>query len=347
MALDIQAFREAATQIGSHNLQVDGQTGGIVRGNGANWIKSLLNIGTAREENARTIEMLRQAVYRNPEYKVASSLMNALLNGISEKTPLTGRKIIQLLDKLDAGVSKAKAEAEADLVARNKERVYSYTMRQIADLDRYYENRCAHNRSRDIGLPPLSPEDKKALTLAISNRSLQDAGDFKNMEQPTGWGDGLESDIAYRSKYIVDDFIRLQGCIAKADVSPDIKATVKDQLFEDGELISEETLKQKIQTLDTLQANQALQQSLSDVSTGDTPLRTALSEAMDRAGIAAEVDDEALQGLAAAIRTAIDDAGRMGERKLSREEGEAIVQERVAPFVEARRAAAAVDKPAD
>ena len=329
MSLSIDNFRTRAAELGGGKLQTDQQGEGIVRSGKTAWIKSLLNIGSARQDNARTIAALRQAVHNDPRYARVTAQADSLLGRMNVKTPLTGRKVTQFLNQLDADAQKA----DNALIAQNKALVSSYAMREIGALDRYAA-RCGGGEFH------MSPDEKKELTLVMSNRIMQYAGDFKTVSC-------CEDNIKAIVQNTMQEFVNLRVVLDSSPLPPNIKGIMKDQFFEDGELMSRETLGQRIQIRKTIQANQTLQQSLSDVSTGDAPLRKALSEAMDKAGITVGISDRVLEGLGAAIRAAIEKAGKMGQHAVSTEEGEALVNAQVKTFIDAYQMAGTLGSPAE
>jgi hypothetical protein len=101
-SLNVNDFRAGVAELGRGAIQADQDQAGLVQGSSGAWLKSLFNIGGAREANARTLDALRQAVHNDPAYARVAGQADALLGRLGSTFPLTGKKISQVLNKLDA-----------------------------------------------------------------------------------------------------------------------------------------------------------------------------------------------------------------------------------------------------
>jgi hypothetical protein len=143
--LSVNDFRASIAQLGKGAIQADqGQTG-LVQGSKGAWIKSLLNIGDARDTNARTLDALRQAVRSDPAYARVADQADAILGRLGSTFPLTGRKISQVLNKLDTAFARQTVQGNvpikktpaSDLAAARETagRNFASTMSEIIQLE--------------------------------------------------------------------------------------------------------------------------------------------------------------------------------------------------------------------
>jgi hypothetical protein len=324
MSLTVQDFRAGSAALGRGNLQTDQDNAAIVRGGKGTWIKSFLNIGGARQANARTLEALRLAVHSDPRYARVTGQADALLGRMDSRSPLTGKKVALFLAQMDAAAQKA----DSDLVAHNRALVSNMAMREMHSVDRQAAEQAAALGRQDF---TLGAADRDKLNAMISERIIRSAGDFR--ETPRA------EDIRNIVREAVNRFVQLQTLLDQTDLPPNIKNIIKGQFIEGEEFISPERLETMIQIRQNLRNNAELKQTLTDVSGSDSPLRAALAPAMAEAGMGEAVSGPALEGLSGAIGKAIDKAGNMGRHPVSREEGEAIVAGCVRTFIEAFQAA--------
>jgi hypothetical protein len=106
MTLNVSDFRASIAQFGQGVLQTNEQ-GAIVKGErlGFAWFKSLLQVPETLAANARILEALSDAVYNDPKYAKVTAQADALLGRLANGFPLTGKKISQVLNKLDIGAN--------------------------------------------------------------------------------------------------------------------------------------------------------------------------------------------------------------------------------------------------
>jgi hypothetical protein len=319
MSLTVNDFRASSAELGKAYLQADNQQAALVQGGIGAWIKSLLNIGDARATNARTLDALRQAVHNDPQYARITEQAGALLGRMSASSPLTGKKVSQFLAQMDTAAAKADAAA----IIENKALVSSIAMREMPFLDAHLKE-MEKVMKRDF---TLDPSDMSKLNSVIKDRILAAAGDFRN----TPNADAIR-DIVRFAAY---DFAYLHLRLDRADLPQNVKNIVRSKFFQDGALITRQQLDEKINIRLNVQSNQRLEQSLTDISRPDSPLRAALGEALEKAGITAPMSDRAIAGLAGAIGSAVDKAGKHGQHMVSPEEGQAILAARVKTVVDA------------
>lgn len=281
------------------------------------WIKSLLGIGHDRDVNRLTNACLKSAVLADRRCARASEQVDALFGTLSPKTPLTGRKIVQLLDQIEA----AAQQAEQSLIATNQALLFTYGTLELGKLDEYAIT-CGGSGFQ------LDPAEKKALADVISARLYKDAGDF------TGDSIHYQANIRATVRNSMREFVNLRVTLDGANLPEEERAALKGQIFEDGDLVSRQSFEQRVRLRDNMFANDALKQELADLSSADSPLPAALAKALSDADLVVELPTQARHGMAAAIEAAIEKAGKHGEHRLTRDEGQAIMEEEVGKFVE-------------
>ncbi|MCL1889255.1 MAG: hypothetical protein FWF99_01960 [Desulfovibrionaceae bacterium] len=331
MSLTVSDFRTVGTSLGNTAIRTDQQQSAFVQGEKGAWIKSLLNIGGAREANARTIDALRQAVHNDPQYAKVTEWADAILGRVSASTPLTGRQINGLLGQLDTAVAAA-AKADARMMGDKKGLISNIVMRETSRLEDY--------AGRVLGLTSfkMAPADKASLNSLILDRIKGRTDGFKQAD---------ERDIRTVVQNAAGNFALLQDRLDKADLPRNIKNIIKEDFFQGAKLMNPKQLEERIQTHLNIQANEKLRATMSDVSNPENPLRTVLAGAMTRAGITAPMNDIAMAGLAKAIASDIDKAGDMGKREVTFGAAGVMIGARVNTFVEAYLAAGAVVNPGE
>ena len=335
MNLSVSDFRAVGDSAGNAALHTNQEHSAFVQGEKGAWIKSLLNIGGAREANANTINALRQAVFHDPQYAKVTGQACALLGRLSTSTPLTGKQVSKFLGQLDA----AAAKADAQMIDQNKTLVSQTAMRVMSNIDRYASEAVG---DEGFSLSPgdlfsgnsvgrfegkegfhLSPGDKSMLISLISDRLMARAGDFR---KPLN-----EQQIQAIVRDAASAFAALQDRLDKVDLPPNIKNIIKGEFLQNGAFISLKELDGMIQTRLNVRANDALQEESKEFLLRNFDL------AMERLGglTLPEMTDKAKAGLAEAVGAAIEKAGQMGGRMVSRKEAETIIEAQVKTLADA------------
>ncbi|MDR3323505.1 MAG: hypothetical protein LBS89_04795 [Zoogloeaceae bacterium] len=108
MPLSVQNFQQAANLHGALKLKTgdDPQNPQIGKAGRLAWIKSALNLGGARRANADILTGLKNAVANDSRYaQLRGEQTEQILAGLSKRRPLTGAKVVKVLQRLDKAVS--------------------------------------------------------------------------------------------------------------------------------------------------------------------------------------------------------------------------------------------------
>ena len=310
MNLSVSDFKAVGDSAGNAALHTNQEHSAFVQGEKGAWIKSLLNIGGAREANANTIDALRQAVRHDPQYAKVTDQAEALLGRLSTSTPLTGKQVTQLLERLDTAVAN-----------HNKALFSNMSMRMMSTIDTFAAKAMGDENFL------LAAADKNMLNSVVSSRILEYAGDFAKAPD--------ERTLQAVVQRAVLDVLLLKTSLDEADLPQNIKDGLQKEIFQGQRLMTPEKLEERIQTQETIIFNTQLRQTLSDVSHSGAPLRMSLYLAMNMAGIDVSASDTVIEGLGEAIGAAIDKVGLQNSRKVSRDEARAIVAAQIKIVVDA------------
>lgn len=99
----IEQFKTISQGFGTITQNADNA---IVRGDKGAWIRSLFNVGTARQDNRKTIELLKNAINQDEKYKYISKDIVSKLETMSTKLPLSKSKVRHIIGKLDTSIEK-------------------------------------------------------------------------------------------------------------------------------------------------------------------------------------------------------------------------------------------------
>jgi|GEM_PF-5448666 len=331
--LDIQAFRAAANTGGSIIMGGTSDAPQLVQGKSANWLKSFFNIGTARAENAATLDALRQAIANDPRYKDVATQAKIMLDHVSDSRPLSARTVTQLLDHLDAAVSAMKP---TDITLMRASRELS-----PQSMDVHIRNAC-----RAVGILPDQISDKFRSNL-IKNLGEQIAALGQGSAQPV--------DQQVIRDLITTETTRLASIckkIQESGLGANDQGIVKGLVFDDGGgVVSETFIENLLEKRLNLAANKVLSAQLCDVSSPDSPLPAAITQAFKEAGISATPSQACIDGLAEKLGQVMSKMAmpRMDGpvAKLTMEQGQAAIRQVVAELMESYNAAAALPNPSD
>lgn len=317
----INDFRLLADQKGN----ITQANAGLVQGSVGTWIKSALNIGTARQDNVNTLQALRQAIINEPRYAQVLNTAAAQLGNINTKYPLSAAKVRQVLTNLDTAVQ--------TLETANKGQTYAAIMHSLnTDTIKQVFVQAANEEHLDPTIADsLTPKQQTQFIKCMGDRIIAAQGDF---HQPPNRAE-IQAMVRDAAKEINTVNARLQN----SPLRESSKNIIRDYMFDGGVMKPANDIIANIQRRETERANGQLAVEYSTPAP-DGKFMQALTQQLTAAGLAENMPEEAaLTNLHEHIQESIVHEGHHGDVALTPAMALATLQEGVQGYVGSLQAA--------
>ncbi|MDD2967388.1 MAG: hypothetical protein PHN64_07925 [Desulfovibrionaceae bacterium] len=314
-------FRLLADQKGN----ITQTNAGLVQGKTGTWIKSALNIGTARQDNVNTLQALRQAIINEPRYAQVLNTAAAQLGNIDTKYPLSAAKVKQVLANLDTAVE--------TLESANKGQTYAAIMHSLdTDTIKQVFVQAANEEHLNPNIADsLTPKQQTQFIKCMGDRIIAAQGDF---HQPPNRAE-IQAMVRDAAKEINTVNARLQN----SPLRESSKNIIRDYMFDGGIMKPANDIIANIQRRETARANEQVAVEYSTPAP-DGKFMQALTQQLKAAGLTENMPEgSALTNLHEHVQENIVHAGHHGDVALTPAMALATLQEGVQGYIDSVQAA--------